>query len=278
MKATRFRTDKKPTTSKDAFSPARTNNLLTDLLYFSLGTTLVLILVWIAAQHSLGWRAASVYLSPLVPVFVKWFIWSLTVGCAIFFLFSWFPALLRQEPSERADNGQHPQPIANGAKPRPRAHPRLLRFLIAAAACFAIAGAILYLVQIGDFVEKASFPGTSHPSLEIRRTGFLQSSLHAFVVGPLYKQKVLFLPLTPPGTPPKPAPVQPQAEIRMARPGLEPYEVAWSREGSRFAVLFKGFYLAAYDLNTGQKVQQLTTPASEIVERFLQGHRAEAGP
>jgi hypothetical protein len=250
-----------------------------DLLYFTLAFGAMLIAAWIIARSSLGPQAASVYLSPFVSIFLRrWFVWSVVLACVMFFFFSWFPALLRESPKESVPKEPPNADQIHLTSPA-RGPGRLLRWVMVVAACLGVLGMLAYrIAYLGDLVETISFPGTTHPSVEIRRTGFLQSSLEMFLVGPLYKQGICSLPgqfnvRDASHLPPR----QGTGEVRMGREEHEPFGITWSDDGRRLAVVFKGNYVAAYDLDTGETLGWSGSSTDKTVELFLSGNR-DASP
>ncbi len=247
---------------------------LLDLIYFTLGSSLGFLVAWLVTQRSLGGAAAKLYFAPVTHAFGQWFLWSILLSCLLFFCFRWIPALLRETAAQ--SRFPNPSDTADVNPPSTSARPtgKLLTWLISVGLFLGISGILVQRVFLeGSLIQSVSFPGTAYPQIEIRRTGFLRSSLYAYVVGPLYKQAVFWIHWN--GNLPAPMVSAPKTGhgqiIDGDRTDLEPYGIVWSVTGRRFAIFSGEFYVGAYDLDIAAKIEQNGKDINQAVTDFLEG-------
>jgi hypothetical protein len=111
-------------------------------------------------------------------------------------------------------------------------------------------------IQTGSLLETHSFP--DKPAMEIRMHGFQDASFDAYIIEANSKRK-LFTSLTClrstfNGT----TNAHPQKYVGIWHPAKgspQMYEVFWSQDSQRVAVAFQGYFIAAYDRVSEQKIE-----------------------
>ena len=104
--------------------------------------------------------------------------------------------------------------------------------------------------------ETHSFPGTTHPTIEIRLTGFLDASFFARLKNGWFHKRLVALPGYS-AVRDKPAGARTgQGTVSVANPDWTAlYNVTWSEDGDRVAFSMHGWYVAAYDFRHGSALQ-----------------------
>jgi hypothetical protein len=125
------------------------------------------------------------------------------------------------------------------------------------AIAFALTQLGSYYFSLGKPYQEVTFPGTKHPTIEIRYSGLTDQQAHVFIVGPLYRQRILDIPwATIYRTPTNPPTQWGMGKVRMAMAHFDPYGIHWTKGGSGLAVSIDGNYVAAYDLDSGAKIER----------------------
>ena len=227
-------------------------NLVKSILLFLSISLICLCAAWMVSDCVLGWNAGNVYFSPLAIAWLWWMIWSLACGSVAYRLYEWLRETLSRKYLDRGPSAKAPVPF------RYRSNP-IYCLIIVAAGCGAIRY-VYYLLNIGAPYEIITFPGTSHPTIEVRYSGFKNMTPYVFVAGPLYKMKVLQIPWErnedkSGALPAKSGGRDGDGQVRTILDIWSPFRVRWSRRSAAFAVLHNGYYIAAYDLATGKSIQ-----------------------
>jgi len=128
----------------------------------------------------------------------------------------------------------------------------------------------LYYFSLGKPYQEVTFPGTKHPTVEIRYSGWTDQQARVFIVGPIYRQRILDIPwATTYRTPTNPPTQWGTGKVRMAMAHFDPYGIHWNKGGSGLAVSIDNKYVAAYDLNTGAKIDQHQEWVNQAIMDFM---------
>jgi hypothetical protein len=232
------------------------------------------IIIWIgwlfSKSHFSNLNAAKIYYLPFTKTCFEGCVASLFLGAIIYSLFLTFRYLtvFINQPSK--SQGEYPLTT------RHRNH--FLGYsvsVVLSTFSVLILSVFVYVTKLGKLYQEITFPGTTYPAIEIRYTGgFLSSdpSLYVYILGPIYRQRILYLPSQSVSRQEMGADhhsVSPnEGTVKMAYSSFHPFELRWSKSGSKLAVLSGGNYIACYDLTTGEHIERNSSNNTELIDFF----------
>ncbi|MCF8468798.1 MAG: hypothetical protein K9G33_15465 [Sneathiella sp.] len=246
-------------------------NILVCLFAFLGASILYLVFALGVSARSLGGlRAACVYLLPFALAVWTWILFSVACGSIAYFASRMFfrtrtSSVLMPGESTSGKTAQRSRAASMWKLLNP-----LYIWVLLVAVTFAICGVFLYDFYVGTPYEEVTFPGTRHPSIEVRYNGFVDQQAHVFIAGPIYRERILDIPWTtiyrsPTNPPPRPG----QGKVKMAMSHFDPYGVWWSKDGHRLAISIGNQYVGGYDLTTGQRIEKHGADVDRLVAVFL---------
>jgi len=165
-------------------------------------------------------------------------------------------------------------------------------YLILAAKIFLVAlflwAGMVFIFMRGalrsTLYETHTFPGTSNPVIEIRFRGFLDASYSAYTKGLIGRRRLICLPSGHSGQ--GTANISPRVGqgFAEAEKAWKPkYGVVWSSDGTRIAFVLDGWYVAACDLKTGERIdfQQYPLNINEkdnLIDKFIKKAQPSPAP
>lgn len=216
----------------------------------------VLVVIWLIATYSLGARAATVYLRPFAWSFYGWLFRSIAFGCVLYLFYQGIHSIhLRIRKQSSLEKAEKDEIEIKSSWPKIRETQWI--WVLFGAAILGGIQILEYNFHIGVPYQTVAFPGTKHPIIEIRYSGFADQNAHAFLVGPVYRQEILDLPwsLTY-RTPTNPPSEWGEGEVKMAMSHFDPYAIRWLKNENRFVVSIAGANVATYNLNSGERTER----------------------
>jgi len=127
--------------------------------------------------------------------------------------------------------------------------------------------ALIPILESTKLCEAHTFPGTSHPEIQIRCSGFLDASFSAYTKVFLWNHELVSLPSGRPALcRSNPTPRTRQGDVKADRAWGPRYDVIWSSDGKRVGFAMGSWFVAACDLKTGKTIEFQNCPTAKTKE------------